>query len=66
MNRETHHYYSYLIRIWEVHTNDEQTWRASLERPGLKERIGFSNIDELFAFIKKDVGRKDSDDADET
>jgi hypothetical protein len=26
----------------------------------LKELVGFSNIDELFAFIKDDVGSKDS------
>lgn len=63
MNREPRHYYSYLIRIWEAHTNDEQTWRASLERPGLRKRIGFSNIDELFAFIKEDVSSKDSNEA---
>ena len=55
-----------LIRIWEAHTNDEKTWRASLERPGLKERVGFSNIDELFAFIKEDMVNKDSGEVDET
>ena len=60
MNRETHRYYSYLIRILEAHTNDEQIYRASLERPGLKERVGFSDIDELFTFIKEDVSSKDS------
>ena len=66
MNREPHRYYSCLIRIWEVHTNDERTWRASLERPGLDERVGFSNMEELFAFIREDVSRNNSDDADET
>ena len=47
MNREPLRYYSYLIRIWETRTNDEQTWRASLERPGLIERFGFSDIEGL-------------------
>ena len=64
MNREPSRYFSYLIRIWEARTNDKHTWRASLERPGLKERLGFSNIEELFAFIKDDVGSKDSNEVE--
>ena len=52
-SRTTPH--SYLIRIWEAHTNDKHTWRAFLERPGLKERLGFPNIEGLFAFINKDL-----------
>ena len=63
MNREPHRYYSYLIRIWETQTNDQPTWRASLECPCLKERVGFSDIEGLFAFIKEDLGWDDSDDA---
>ena len=63
MKREPLRYYSYLIRIWKAHTNDEHTWRASLERPGLKERVGFSDIEGLFAFIKEDLSWNDSDDA---
>jgi len=58
MDQKSHrYYYSCLIRIWEARTNDEPAIRASLERPGLKERMGFSNIDDLFAFIREDVGR---------
>ncbi len=66
MNRESQRYYSCLIRIWESRSNDEQIWRASLERPGLKERVGFSNMNELFAFIRKDVARINTDDMHET
>ena len=65
MKREKSIYISYLVRIWETHTNDDISLRASLERPGIKERVGFSNMDELFAFIRDDVSRKTSEDVNE-
>jgi hypothetical protein len=45
-------YFSYLMR-------------ASLERPGFKERVGFSNLDELFEYIREDVSKTTSEDANE-
>jgi len=65
MHREPRRYFSYLVRIWEAHTNDEVTLRASLERPGFKERVGFSNMNELFEFIRDDVSRVTSEDVSE-
>jgi hypothetical protein len=65
MHRELSRYFSYLIRIWEAHTDDEVTLRASLERPGFKERVGFSNMDELFEFIREDVRKTTSEDVNE-
>jgi hypothetical protein len=39
--------FSYLLHIWR--TNDQ--WRASLEVPGTGKRIGFANMEQLFAYL---------------
>lgn len=39
--------FSYLLRLWR--TNEQ--WRASLEVPGAGKRIGFVNIEQLFAYL---------------
>jgi hypothetical protein len=39
--------FSYLLRLWR--TNDQ--WRASLENPGTGKRIGFANLEQLFAYL---------------
>ncbi len=45
-------YHSYLLRIWQTRDGDDQTWSASLERPGTQERRGFATLDELFDFLR--------------
>jgi hypothetical protein len=39
--------FSYLLHVWR--TNEQ--WRASLEVPGTGKRIGFGNIEQLFAYL---------------
>jgi hypothetical protein len=39
--------FSYLLHVWR--TNEQ--WRASLEAPGTGKRIGFANIEQLFAYL---------------
>ena len=48
-------YISYLLRIWEANLEGHSTWLASLEWPGSKERQNFSNLDELFDFLRTEV-----------
>jgi hypothetical protein len=40
-------HFSYLLHVWR--TNGQ--WRASLEDPGIGKRIGFANLEQLFAYL---------------
>ncbi len=44
-------YQSYLLRLWAAHEDGARCWRASLEDARTGERIGFGNLEELFAFL---------------
>jgi hypothetical protein len=48
-------YYSYLLRLWRE-GDEEVGWRASLHDPQTGERMGFGNIDELFRFLRRQIG----------
>jgi len=61
MPKDSHYYFSYLLRIWEAHVDEEITWRASLERPGEKTRYGFSDLEAVFEFIRDDICKAPSD-----
>ncbi len=49
------HYLSYLLRLWCPEESQLACWRASLEDPHTGERIGFANLEELFAFLMAQV-----------
>jgi hypothetical protein len=49
-------YRSYLLRLW-LEPNDPPAWRAILESPINGERHGFSNLDDLFAFLEQETGQ---------
>ena len=51
---ERHDYRSYLLRLWRVGT-EEAVWRASLDSPHTGEHIGFASLEDLFAFLEKEV-----------
>jgi len=53
MSREERHYLSYLLRLWQVRSEGELVWRASLESAHTGERQGFANLDDLFDFLQK-------------
>jgi len=44
--------FSYLLRVWAVDLNGDVGWRASLESPQTGERLGFADLDALFAFLR--------------
>ena len=46
------HYQSYLLRLWSAEEGGDVAWRASLENPRTSERIGFSSLERLFAFLQ--------------
>jgi hypothetical protein len=54
-------YLSYLLRLWQESAGDLRDgepplWRASLERPQDGERLGFANLEDLFAFLERETG----------
>jgi hypothetical protein len=51
---ERRDYRSYLLRLWRVGP-EEAVWRASLESPHTGEHIGFASLEDLFAFLEKEV-----------
>lgn len=56
MSREQRHYISYLLRLWQIKSEGELVWRASLESPHTGERRGFANLADLFTFLEKETG----------
>lgn len=42
---------SYLLRLWCTDRLGGLNWQASLENPENGERIGFANLEELFAYL---------------
>ena len=42
---------SYLLRLWCTGESGCREWRASLEDPHSGERVGFSNLEHLFAYL---------------
>jgi hypothetical protein len=55
MPKEPRRYFSYLLRLWQTGSDEEQVWRASLESPGSEKRRGFSSLEALFDFLKAQV-----------
>ena len=44
-------YYSGLLRLW--HDGASGTWHASLQHSGGSERIGFTDLSRLFAYLQQ-------------
>jgi hypothetical protein len=53
MPNESSSYRAYLLRLWRVNSEAARRteWRASLEDPRTGERLGFANLEQLFAFL---------------
>jgi len=60
MSREPSDYYSCLLRLWREDGQYQTSWRASLEgsltgtRP--RTRHAFASLEELFVFLRRQVG----------
>lgn len=64
MDRELSDYISYLLRVWQTSSEGSVAWRASLESPHSGERIGFADLNKLFAFLRQQTGAVDDSDGD--
>ena len=53
---ERQDYFSYLLRLWRASGVEPAVWRMSLEDPHTGERIGFADLESLFAFLKAQMG----------
>ncbi len=42
---------SFLLRFWSSSERGNSTWHASLEDPHTGERIGFADLEHLFAYL---------------
>ena len=56
MTTEQRRYLAYMLRLWQVSSDGEPIWRASLESPHTGERHGFANLEMLFAFLEEQTG----------
>jgi hypothetical protein len=57
MAREQRRYISYLLRLWQIESEGELVWRASLESPHTGERRGFASLADVFTFLEKELGQ---------
>lgn len=44
-------YQSFLLRLWRVDEDGHSIWRASLLDSRTGTRLGFANLEQLFAFL---------------
>jgi len=52
MSADKQDYRSFLLRLWRVR-DDGERWRAALERVENGERLGFENLEALFAYLRQ-------------
>lgn len=53
MIHEPHRYMAYMLRLWQVDSDQGLSWRASLENPHTGERRGFASLEALFKFLEE-------------
>ena len=61
MSREERDYKSYLLRLWRTRRKGERLWRASIESPHTGQRMAFTNLAGLLAFLEKEIGTASED-----
>ena len=55
MKQATDSYQSYLLRLWQEECDGTPIWRASLESVQTRERWGFVDVAEVFAFLDQQI-----------
>jgi hypothetical protein len=56
MSQEQPTYRSFLLRLWSIRIDGETAWRASLESARTGQRQGFTGLEDLFEFIRRETG----------
>jgi hypothetical protein len=46
-------YISYLLRLWQIESQGQLVWQASLEDSRTGKRRGFASVDALLAFLRQ-------------
>jgi hypothetical protein len=59
-------YEAYLLRLWRVYSEGKATWRAFVENAHTGERKGFTNLDDLFDFLRQQTGTLPDSDVSAT
>jgi hypothetical protein len=57
MGGEPRLYHAYLLRLWMEQRGGQPLWRASLEDPHTGQRLGFADLNQLFAFLQTQANR---------
>ncbi len=64
MSEEQRRYISYLLRLWQVQSQEGLVWRASLEQASTGERQGFACLADLCAFLEQVTASANEDRPD--
>jgi hypothetical protein len=57
MSGRKRRYISYLLRLWQVESEGELVWRASLDSPHTGQRLGFASLAEMVAFLEQEIDK---------
>ena len=49
-------YAAYLLRLWRERSGESTRWRASLQDTHSGERVGFANPEEMFGYLRREMG----------
>jgi hypothetical protein len=72
MTEKQPYYLSYLLRLWRVNSGgssqageEGMVWRASLQEPLTDERVNFASLEDLVAYLRRQMGLVSDADRDE-
>ena len=71
MGGKERRYIAYLVRLWQIEREGQLVWQASLEDSRTGKRQGFSSVEALFDFVRRQMdstpaSRGDKDETDES
>ena len=55
MHERKRGYVAYMLRLWQVRSGEEWSWRFSLEHARTGARKGFTSLEELCAYLQEHV-----------
>ena len=55
MSKGQPRYLSYLLRLWQIESQGQLVWRASLEQARTGERRGFPDLAGLIAYLREET-----------
>lgn len=58
-------YFAWMLRITQVGSGENHVWRASLEDPHTRERVGFDSTEALYEHIQHCIDTPEPNNADE-